>query len=126
MVPLNRLGDLLQKNGLTTSWWSHNQSPLPFTERSHEINYPRREPGSIIPAFENEALLGEERGQIIKVFLRLIFSGRLSIDLKHSCWFVPPLSPSFGCVIVRFDIALVLCPGVRWNSSPRSWIGTAR
>jgi len=33
---------------------------------------------------------------------------------------------SSGCAALWDDIASVLCPGVRWNSSPRSWIGTAR
>src|ERR1700736_6095513 len=44
MIPYNRIRDMLQKRGLSGSRRSHDQSPLSFPDRRHQIHDARRIP----------------------------------------------------------------------------------
>ena len=62
------MGKILQQNCLTRARRRHNQAPLAFTQRRHDIDHARRKifPGRV-RNFHLKALIGIKRRQIVKM-----------------------------------------------------------
>ena len=70
MIGRNRMGNILQQNGLAGARRRHDQSALALAERRHDIDHPRRK---ILPRrirdFHFQTLVRIERRQIVKMNL---------------------------------------------------------